>query len=126
MRSGSQRDRGVVADASKTQTKSEERTTLTADQPTRDELEQMRRLTQQVRQERAERKGEVAEYKETKQFNKDAQTIPCQFCHRTAIEVMAARREKMKEEGEYGLGRFEEKDGKTIFTCIECRQMSPV
>lgn len=77
---------------------------MTADQPTPDELELMRRLTEQ------------------KKMNEDTKKIPCRYCGRTVREVMKAREGRMEKEGEYGLGGFSEEDGKTVYTCIECQR----
>lgn len=87
------------------------------------ELELMRKLTLEKEARREQRKQEVAE---SMQFNKDTETIPCQGCGRTVRQVMASRVKRMEAGEEAGLGRFDEKDGVTTFTCIDCGSKSPV
>ncbi len=78
----------------------------------------MRKVAAEAKARKAKRRLEVEESRETKQVNEDAKTIPCQYCGRTAVEVMEAK--SLKPEQDQGLGFFDTNDGKTIFVCSDC------
>ncbi len=85
----------------------------------------MKQLTAEVKARKDKRKQEV---EEAKQVNEDAKTIPCEVCGRTVMQVMEARALKMKAGEDAGLGGFHEKDGKTVFLCVDCgwKRRNPV